>query len=100
MAVNVAFNSARRGLAQQGACDHEALDLARAFVDLGDLGVAVVALGREVLGVAVAAEDLDRLAGPMAGDAAGEELGLRALDRVRAPGVLRTGGSEHQRAGG
>ena len=32
-------------LAQQRAGDHEALDLARALVDLGHLRVAVVALG-------------------------------------------------------
>ena len=56
-------------LAEQRAGDHEPLDLARALVDLGDLGVAVVALGRELLRVAVAAEDLDRLAGLAARDA-------------------------------
>ena len=33
-----------RDLAEQGARDHEALDLARALVDLRDLRVAVVAL--------------------------------------------------------
>ena len=76
--------SLARGLAQQRAGDDEPLDLARALVDLGHLRVAVVALDRELLGVAVAAEDLDRLAGPVARDARGEELGLRALDRVRA----------------
>ena len=54
---------------QQRAGDDQALDLARALVDLGDLGVAVVALGRELLRVAVAAEDLDRLAGPAPRDA-------------------------------
>ena len=58
-----------RGLAEQRAGDDQALDLAGALVDLGDLGVAVVALDRELLGVAVAAEDLDRLAGDLAGDA-------------------------------
>ena len=54
--------SARSRQTENRACDHEALDLARALVDLGDLGVAVVALDRELLRVAVAAEDLDRLA--------------------------------------
>src|SRR6478672_11132106 len=87
-----------RSGAQQRTCDDQALDLARALVDLGDLGVAVVALGREVLRVAVAAEDLDRLAGPVAGDAAGEELGLRALDRVGPAGVLQAGCAQDQRA--
>src|SRR3954466_2928743 len=87
-----------RSGAQERTCDDQALDLARALVDLGDLGVAVVALGREVLGVAVAAEDLDRLTGPVARDAAGEELRLRALDRVRPAGVLGAGGAQHERA--
>ena len=63
------LSAVARGLAEQRAGDHEPLDLARALVDLGDLGVAVVALGRELLGVAVAAEHLDRLAGPAARDA-------------------------------
>ena len=45
-------------------CGHdEPLDLARALVDLGDLRVAVVALDGELLGVAVAAQDLNRLGG-------------------------------------
>src|SRR5919107_3643139 len=59
-----------RGDAQQRTCDDKALDLAGALVDLGDLRVPVVALGRELLRVAVAAEDLDRLAGPVPRDAA------------------------------
>src|SRR4051812_35031837 len=73
--------SARRGrsafardLAEQRPRDHEPLDLARALVDLGHLRVAVVALGRELLRVAVAAEDLDRLPRPLARDAAREQL--------------------------
>src|SRR4051812_37859280 len=82
-----------RDFAKQGAGDHEPLDLGRALVDLGDLGVAVVALGRELLGVAVAAEDLDRLAGLAAGDPRCEQLRLRSLDGVRAPGVLQSCGT-------
>src|SRR4051794_24145418 len=77
------------GLAQQGAGDDEALDLRRSLVDLGDLRVAVVALGRQVARIAVAAEHLDRLAGHAPRDGRGEELGLRPLDRVRATGVLQ-----------
>src|SRR5262249_46395191 len=76
-------------LPKQGAGDDEALDLARALVDLRDLGVAVVALRRELLRVAVAAEDLDRLAGRPARDGGGEQLRLRPLDAVRAPGLLQ-----------
>src|SRR5882757_8052866 len=42
----------------QGAADHEPLDLVGALEDLHDLGLAHVPLGREVAGVAVAAEYL------------------------------------------
>src|SRR4051794_34800297 len=78
-------------LAEQGPGDDEALDLAGALVDLCDLGVAVVALGRELLRVAVAAEHLDGLGGLAAGDARCEQLGLGTLDRVGAAGLLEPG---------
>src|SRR5438045_3458671 len=45
-------------LLQHLACDHQALDLLCAFVDLRDLRVAHEALDRVLLDVAVAAEDL------------------------------------------
>src|SRR5215216_7910613 len=93
-----ASSSTAHGLPQQGPRDHQPLDLRRPLVDLGDLGVAVVALGRELLRVAVAAEDLDRLAGLAAGDRAGEQLRLRALDAVRVPGLLEPRGAPHERA--
>ena len=73
-----------RRLAEQRPGDDQTLDLARALVDLGHLRVAVVALDRELLGVAIAAEDLDRLACPVARDARGEELGLGALHACAA----------------
>src|SRR4051812_13124686 len=99
--------SARRGrsavardVAEQRPGDHEALDLARALVDLGHLRVAVVALGREFLRVAVAAEHLDRLARPLARDAAREQLRLRALDRVRVARLLQARRAPDERAGG
>src|SRR5262245_35218322 len=41
--------------AQELTGDHDPLDLARALVDFGDLGVAVVALGRELARVPVPA---------------------------------------------
>src|ERR1700750_745730 len=85
---------------QQCARYDEALDLRRALVDLGDLGVAVVALGRELLRVPVAAEDLDRLAGLAARDGGGEQLRLRALDAVRAAVLLQARRAPGQRAGG
>src|SRR5215213_6847626 len=90
---------AARGLAEQRPGDHEPLDLARALVDLRDLRVAVIALGGELLGVAVAAEDLDRLAGLAARDRAREQLRLRALDRVRVARLLQPGGAPGQRPG-
>ena len=71
------------GEAEHGAGDHEPLDLARALVDLRDLRVAEVALDRELGRVAVAAEDLDRLAGLPPRDARREELRLRAGLAVR-----------------
>src|SRR5437764_7150360 len=85
-------------LAQQRPGDHEPLDLARALIDLRHLGVAVVALGGELLRVAVAAEHLDRLAGLAAGDGRCEELGLGALYGVGLPGRLEPGGPPGQRA--
>ena len=71
------------------ARDHEPLDLARALVDLGDLRVAVVALDRELLRVAVAAEDLDRLRGLAPRHLGREQLRLRALLGVRRAGRLQ-----------
>src|SRR4051794_13301622 len=85
-------------LAEQRAGDDQPLDLARALVDLGHLRVAEVALGRELLRVAVAAEDLDRLARPVARDPRREQLGLRPLDRVRAPRVLQPRGAPREGA--
>src|ERR671933_2282513 len=101
MRVSRTGSSRARGLtllrSEDVARDHEPLDLARALVDLGDLRVAVVALGGELLRVAVAAEDLDRLAGPLARDPAGEELGLRALDRVWPARLLEPRRPPHER---
>src|SRR6266478_6328583 len=63
----------RSGLAQELLGDDHALDLVRALVDLGDLGVAHEALHRELAGVAVAAEDAHRL---------GSDGGTRLLERL------------------
>src|SRR5437588_12349974 len=62
--------------AEDRARDHEALDLARPLVDLGDLRVSVVALDRKLLRVAVAAENLDRLGRLPPGHLRGEQLRL------------------------
>lgn len=50
-------------LSQQVPRDHQTLNLARALVNLSDLGIAIEALGWEVLGVTGATENLDRVAG-------------------------------------
>src|SRR6266581_4014648 len=91
---------ARGGLPLEDvARDHQPLDLARAFVDLGDLRVSVVALDRELLRVAVAAEDLDRLAGLAARHLRGEELRLRARLRVRLVVLLQPRRAMDEEAG-
>src|SRR5687767_15768338 len=80
------------------AGDDEALDLARPFVDLGDLRVAVVPLDGELLRVAVAAEDLDRLRGLPPRHLRGEELRLRAGLRHRLALVLEPRGAVDEEA--
>src|SRR5699024_279558 len=67
-------------LAENVAGDNDALDLARALVDLGDLGVAHHALNRVILGVAVAAVDLDRLGGDLHGSLGSEQLGGSSVE--------------------
>src|SRR5688572_17481575 len=70
---------------QEVAGDHDSLDLARALVDLGDLRVAVVPLGRELARVAVAAEHLDRVLARLDGDPRREQLRHRSLSPVGLP---------------
>src|SRR5260221_9005054 len=81
---------------EQAARDHQPLDLAGAFVDLHHPGVAVVALDRVLLHVAVAAVDLNRLVGDPGRRLAGVELGHRRLARERTPAVLEPGGALEQ----
>src|SRR5438034_2761044 len=83
---------------EDGAGDDEPLDLARALVDLRDLRVAVVALDRELLRVAVAAEDLDRLGGLPACHLRREELRLGALLGVREALLPAPGGAVDEQA--
>ena len=64
--------------------DHQLLDLAGAFEDRVDLRVAVPALDRVLTGVAVAAEDLDRVLGDTHGHFAGLVLAHRALAVLEA----------------
>src|SRR5688572_953123 len=62
-----------------GTADDEPLDLAGALEDRVDLRVAVPPLHRVLAGVAVAAEDLDRLLGHLDRGLPGEQLAHRAL---------------------
>src|SRR3954465_14121235 len=80
------------------ARDHESLDLARPLVDLGDLRVTVVALDGKLLRVAVAAEDLDRLAGHAPRRLRREQLRLRPLLGVRQPLLLAPRRPVHEEA--
>src|SRR5438270_13137761 len=64
-------------IAQEAAGDHHPLDLVGSLVDLGDLGVPEVALHREVLDVAVAAEELDTVRRDLHGRVRRKALGHR-----------------------
>src|SRR5262249_33360955 len=82
------------------ACDHETLDLARPFIDLGDLRIAEVALDRELLRKTVAAEDLDCLRRLAPGALRSEQLGLRARLPVRFALLLEPRRPVHEEARG
>src|SRR5882672_1316834 len=75
-------------LAQELLGDDHSLDLIRALVDLGDLGVAHEALHRKLLRVAVAAEDLHRVGGRLHGGVRGQALGHRGLERGTGDAVV------------
>src|SRR5712692_10031437 len=68
-------------LPERTAGDRDLLDLGAAFDDLGDLGVAQVALDRVVLGEAVGAVQLDGIVGGAGGGAGGEILGDQGVGR-------------------
>ena len=72
--------------------DDQALDLARALVDLQELGVAHQLLDRVVPDVAVAAEDLDRVDGRLHGAVRAVDLGVAGHDRIADAGVQVPGG--------
>src|SRR5258706_3511458 len=80
--------------------DDQLLDLGRALVDLGDAGVAVVALDREVLEVSRAAVDLHGLARAEVRGARREQLRGRRLAGVRAALVLQPRRAEDAELGG
>src|SRR4051812_35530882 len=68
-----------RLLPQQVAGDDDAHDLVGAFEDLVHPQIAQIALDREILEIAVAAMQLQRLVGDMKTGIGGEALGHRAL---------------------
>src|SRR5690348_1851902 len=86
--------------AEDRARDHEALDLARALVDLRDLRIAVVALDRKLLRVAVSAEHLDRLGSLAACHLGREQLRLRTLLRVGPALLLQPRGAVDEQSRG
>src|SRR3954462_13329248 len=78
----------------QGAPDHHALDVARAFVDLRHAHVAPVALDREVRHVAVAAVDLHRVRAHLLRHLGGEELRHRRFLDARPARVAQARGMQ------
>ena len=71
-------------LAEEVAGDDDAHDLVGAFEDLVHAQIAQIALDREILEIAVAAMQLQRLVDDMKPGIGGEALGHRAfLCRVR-----------------
>src|SRR5882757_3588901 len=90
-----------RSVLGQRPRDHDSLDLARAFEQRVDLGVAVPLLDREVAAVAVAAADLDRLLGDLDRDFARFQLGHRAFGFLELAAVAALPErAPDQRAGG
>src|SRR5512145_2703908 len=81
---------------QEGARDHELLDLGGALVELRDLRVAEGALDLVVLDEAIAAVHLDRVRGDLHRGLGGEELGHRGGGLIRAAGLLERGGAQSQ----
>src|SRR5688572_26046331 len=76
-----------RGSHEQRARDDDALDVARALVDLGDARVAEQALDFEVVGVAGAGVDLQALVGAEVGRGRSHELRLRRFERTALAAV-------------
>src|SRR5215470_2260498 len=68
--------------------DDEALDFARALVDLSDASVAIGSFDRIFAAVAVAAVNLDGFVRHASGHLAGKQLGDRSLHRETGPRIL------------
>src|SRR5260221_3264312 len=77
--------------AKQRPGDEQTLDLVGAFVDLGDLGVAIEPLDLDTADIALTAVDLYRVGGVLDGGIAGKALRHRAFGRRPPPGVEQQG---------
>src|SRR5688572_14819641 len=98
-AVGVSVRTAMSGF-QDPVGDHHLLDLACPFVDLEDARVAEVALNVVLLGVAIAAVDLERLVGDPLRHLGGEELGLSRFEGEALLVLLGPGGLPGHQAPG
>src|SRR6476661_3522495 len=87
------------GVLEELAADDEPLDLVGALEDLGHLGLAHVALQREVLGVARATEHLHRVGGDAHGVVGADQLGHGRFLGEGSAGIVQPGGVEVGRAG-
>src|SRR5690606_13933719 len=83
-------------LGEQLACDHEALNLARALANRRELDVTKVLLGRIVLDEAVAAEDLHGVLGRPHGNLTRVQLRDRGLACRPCTLILEPGGAIRQ----
>src|SRR4029077_16648889 len=79
------------GLGEDFAADQHAADLRGAGADLVELGVAQQPPGREIVDVAVAAEDLDRVERQRRRLFGRVEDGTRSILARRLPAVARFG---------
>src|SRR5690606_33057688 len=101
MAIWSSFSSKsidRPSSLQQVGRDHDALDLARALVDLRDARISIIALHVEFLGVPVATVDLERLVRDPVAHLGGVELGHRGLGGVAHALVLERRRAEDEQA--
>src|SRR5215218_1321982 len=99
LTAGVSVRTAMSGL-EDPVGDHHLLDLAGPLVDLEDARVAEEALDVVLLGVAIAAVDLESLVGDPLRHLGGEELGLRRFEGEALLVLLRPGGLPGHQASG
>src|ERR1051325_648022 len=97
---SVARGSDLHTVPEQAACDHQALDLRRALVDLHDARGAVVAFDRVLLHVTVATMDLNGLVRHVGRGLGGVELGDAGGADEILPRVLEPRGALDEQARG